>query len=655
MRIGLFAVAGAATLACSAGTGPSSGTVSGTVTSSRGGGLTGLKVTVTPSDGVPAATVTTSAGGAYSVTGVPARAGEVVVTGQSNLCSAPPPAQYTLKGGGRAIANVTVPCTEPVGTVAGAVTNTLNFPLPIVGATVIVTPSGQRALRVTTNSGGGFRLDSVPIPTINATAGTGSGTVTVGAPLPAGCASPATPTTYSGLKPDSAVGVSIVLQCLGGTLTLAVTGVPIGGGVLNGPDGSPIVIAEFGSRTLTSVQPGSYLLGVPNFHFAFDSILGVSATAVVTGNPAIVTPGHSSTIALDWVERPGTGQLWLTSPSGAKAYTPTEIAQSGTGSGRAIPVAGGAGAVAFDTVGNLWLTSGSSVLEFAAATLPLRTGVFSPPSTPTRALTLPGASAAATGVAFDEQGNLWVADVGLSRLVEYAASDLATSGTIAPRVIIASTGPPATGPRLLAPFRLAFDHGNLWVADTLAHCVLMYTAAQLGASGAPTPSALSTTAALPGGGPYAVAFDISDFLYAGGMSAEGPPGEDSALVAVYAQGGSTPLFMLRMPGATFPPGTRPASVPVRDIVMDESFGVWILANNHLAYFTNAASHLGGGPTIVAAVNGETGLAFDVAPPGLPLFGSAARVTGRQGPVSIRAKRSSQRQSRSTEIEGERRR
>lgn len=84
---------------------------------------------------------------------------------------------------------------------------------------------------------------------------------------------------------------------------------------------------------------------------------------------------------------------------------------------------------------------------------------------------------APTGLAFDEEGDLWVTTEG-NTLVEYAPEQLETSGAPLPGVIL-------TG--LAGPTGLAFDAaGNLWVSN--GSSLVAFRPEQLTRSGAPEPA-----------------------------------------------------------------------------------------------------------------------------------------------------------------------
>jgi serine/threonine protein kinase, bacterial len=100
------------------------------------------------------------------------------------------------------------------------------------------------------------------------------------------------------------------------------------------------------------------------------------------------------------------------------------------------------------------------------------------------------------GLAFDAIGNAWVSDAS-NVLLQFAASDLASTGTRTPLVTLGATAVPVSGGTansLDDPEGLAFDDddsGNLWVANISSNNVgslVEYTASQLSSSGSPSPN-----------------------------------------------------------------------------------------------------------------------------------------------------------------------
>jgi len=138
--------------------------------------------------------------------------------------------------------------------------------------------------------------------------------------------------------------------------------------------------------------------------------------------------------------------------------------------------------VAFDALGNLWLSDSANnrVLKFprpfsngmnADLVIGQNSFVTSAPATSQSGLQNP------TSIAFDAHGNLWVADTGNIRVIKFTPPFI--SGMNAALVIgqnSFTTFTPATSQSgLYYPSGIAFDkQGNLWVADLSNNRVLRY-------------------------------------------------------------------------------------------------------------------------------------------------------------------------------------
>jgi sugar lactone lactonase YvrE len=177
------------------------------------------------------------------------------------------------------------------------------------------------------------------------------------------------------------------------------------------------------------------------------------------------------------------GNLWIANEgvNEIEMYTPTQLVYTANLT-PTVTIAGaalnGPDGLAFDASGNLWVAngSGSTVIEYTVAQIAASGG-------PTPAVTLSGFSQPRR-IAFDAQGNLWVPNNSANTVVELTTSQLTASGSPAPAVTLSATGTSLDGPR-----GLAFDQsGNLWVANYSASTVVEFTAAQLAASGSPAPA-----------------------------------------------------------------------------------------------------------------------------------------------------------------------
>ena len=193
------------------------------------------------------------------------------------------------------------------------------------------------------------------------------------------------------------------------------------------------------------------------------------------------------------------------------------IGQTGfTSSGHATTTADGLYSpvsVALDSSGNLWVADYdyNRVLEY------LKGGGFSTGQSASLVIgqsdfTSGGAATTATGldatglngpssVAFDASGNLWVADEGNNRVLEYLKGSGFSTGQSASLVIgqtdFTSGGAATTAGGLSSPVSVALDSsGNLWVADSRNARVLGFADSLQG-----TTTTTSTSSAPSGGIP----------------------------------------------------------------------------------------------------------------------------------------------------------
>jgi sugar lactone lactonase YvrE len=249
---------------------------------------------------------------------------------------------------------------------------------------------------------------------------------------------------------------------------------------VTGPNGySKSIIA---TATLTGLAPGSYTVTGAAVTTT-DPIVGVLELASVSGSPVSVTAGKAVEAAtVTYTPRVGSGGLWTANFNSGivTELSPVELA-AGTSSAAEIALGLGGSeisSVAFDANGNMWVSKFTSdtIAEFPAAQL-AASGTLSP------GVALGGSALVGpTGMAFDANGDLWVAIFGNSTVAEFTASQLTAGGSPAPAVVIS-----ATGGSLNMPTAVAFDaNGNLWVASVDA--LVEYTPSQLTASGATTPA-----------------------------------------------------------------------------------------------------------------------------------------------------------------------
>jgi sugar lactone lactonase YvrE len=160
----------------------------------------------------------------------------------------------------------------------------------------------------------------------------------------------------------------------------------------------------------------------------------------------------------------------------------------------------------------LWIANGTNVLEFVPSQLTGGVANAAPHVTNSS-----GTLGTPQGVTFDSAGNLWVMDPGAMvngtatpALVEFSAAQVAALKTTAspdPVSVITSTS-------LAFPQQSVFDSkGNQWVTDHNNNTVLVFSAAQLMATGtnATVPAVVISSAAF--NGPLGIVFDSSGNLW----------------------------------------------------------------------------------------------------------------------------------------------
>lgn len=139
--------------------------------------------------------------------------------------------------------------------------------------------------------------------------------------------------------------------------------------------------------------------------------------------------------------------------------------------------------LAFDNKGNMWVadTNNNRILEYEA---PFRTGeqasvVLGSPSFdkgvyPTSARSL----AAPYGIAFDKSGDLWAVDYYDNRILEYVPpfKTQMNASLVIGQSFFTSNSDGTTPNRTNLPSAIAFDSaGDLWVTDSLNNRVLEFT------------------------------------------------------------------------------------------------------------------------------------------------------------------------------------
>jgi hypothetical protein len=284
----------------------------------------------------------------------------------------------------------------------------------------------------------------------------------------------------------------------------------------------------------------------------------------------------------------------------------------------------------------LWVANGTTVLEYIPSQLTAGVVNAAP-----HVMITGGAVGTPQGVTFDSSGNLWVMDPGATvdgaantpALLKFSATQLtalATNDSPAPVAIITSTS-------FAFPQQSVFDSkGNQWVSDHNNNTILVFTAAQMMATGtnATVPAVVISSAAF--NGPLGIAFDSSGNLWVANNG--GVPVAGSTTGAMSATGTSIVEFAaahLPVPGSGMLTPDLTPDMTLSDDGNNSIQGPWELAFDttgnlwssnsggtfSLVKFAKASLAAAGSPTPAvtiasttdmgnATLSGTNGLCFD---------------------------------------------
>ncbi len=276
------------------------------------------------------------------------------------------------------------------------------------------------------------------------------------------------------------------------SLSVTIGGLPVGttaSVTITGPSNYVQTISA--STTLSGLASGSYAISAPAVRVAgtlVDSVLD----ATVSGNPATVVAGTTSTATVSYAQRPGTGTLWATNTFTRNAFGFDATALGKAGAQTDAPSVSltlnvaanslGTPAIAFSAVGEMWVGScrNAQVPQVLAKYTPPKLAATGTPSADIT-ITLPAIDNSydcADALAFDVAGNLWVG-LNHGHILRYNAADLLATGAPAPAVNLTS----AT--YFNGVLDIAFDgSGNLFVASYSTRVISRLSASQLATSNA---------------------------------------------------------------------------------------------------------------------------------------------------------------------------
>src|ERR1700728_1129650 len=197
-----------------------------------------------------------------------------------------------------------------------------------------------------------------------------------------------------------------------------------------------------------------------------------------------------------------------------------------------------------------------------------------------------------SNIAFDAQGDMWVSNPNAETVVEYTASQLASSGSPAPHVTLALSG------SVPAPALLAFDaHGDLWVSNRVAAATeVEFTPSQLATSGSPTPAVtISVNINV-----YALGFDSSGDLW---MVETGPDLVEFTASQLTSSGNPAPAVTIS--------GLNPSSLS--SLAFNSAGDLWVTSGGSVAEYTPSQLAASGSPTpniTMSVTVGQSAFSFD---------------------------------------------
>ena len=379
---------------------------------------------------------------------------------------------------------------------------------------------------------------------------------------------------------------------------------------VSGPGGYNKALSA--TTTLTGLTAGSYTVTAAAATDG-NAIVTTVDTATISGSPATVTANSTATTSVTYAPRPGSGGMWIANfaVNSVVQYTAAQLsATTAAPPATALGTSANGVGVAVDAAGNLWVARHDNqvVAEYSVSQLGSSQAVAAADSLLSDGTSLTDPS----GLAFDAQGNLWVADQGDSSIQEFTPAQLAAGGSPTPAVIIS-----ASAGSLQQPFGLAFDkNGNLWVSNATGNTLVEFTSSQLATSGSPTPAVTLTAASNSIVGPLLIAFNATGNLWVPNSFTGYNTIVEFAASQLVASGSPTPAVTLTEGAGIM---RNPSG-----LAFDASGDLWVAnGGGSVVEFTASQLATSGSPTPAIVVSGSSlgfpwGLAFDPPAKNLPL-------------------------------------
>jgi streptogramin lyase len=256
-----------------------------------------------------------------------------------------------------------------------------------------------------------------------------------------------------------------------GDLVVTISGVPAGGTAevrVTGPGGATTLSA---TQTLAGIATGSYTVTVTPVTVA-DSLVSTVFDAGGGTATVCVRDAESRSVTVVYSKVPTSGSLWYGAGFYSLGFSASQLVTTATLSPTTTVATRGGAGVTFDRAGNLWVR-GQSASDPVLMRYPASALAATGSPLPDRTIGIAGLTCVDAGaLAFDSSGNLWMSLGCQGRIVRLTPAQYAGSGTLSPTVQISG---------LTNPKGIAFDSlGNLWVADQ-TH-LRRYDAARLAAN-----------------------------------------------------------------------------------------------------------------------------------------------------------------------------
>jgi sugar lactone lactonase YvrE len=319
---------------------------------------------------------------------------------------------------------------------------------------------------------------------------------------------------------------------------------------------SPAAAGQNALLSVTVTGPGGTPTGSVDFTYQGQELCSTGLDEGGTGScVAVAPPAGDDTITASYSGDPGfapsTGTLDLTSQPPGPAAPSVVVADEGSSELQSFPLTSHGDALPTTTISD----GGSFDLREPDA------------------------------MAVDSGGDVWVANYGSGKLLEYTPGQLGVDGSPTPAVVISS-------PNLDIPSALAFDsHGNLWEADQEDGDVVEFGHDQLASTGDVAAAAVLHSSAFDS--PAALAFDGAGDLWILGAN-----GLDEFTPDQLASAGTqTPAVTITDDGS----GDLSAGA---GLAFDSGGNLWMADANGLAELTPAQLSASGSPTPAVAIGDD---------------------------------------------------